>query len=67
MSTRNLSIEIYSGTAGGSLTGILAAISLGDVAQTIVLSVIGTIVSFFVSVCLKRFVSGKKRKQDMSG
>jgi len=62
MSSRSLPIEIYTGTAGGSLSGILAAITLGDVAQTVVLSVIGTFVSFFVSVCLKRFVSYKKQK-----
>lgn len=60
MCQRNLSVEIYSGTAGGSLSGILAAISFGDLAQTVILSVVGTVVSFIVSVCLKRLMSKKK-------
>ena len=59
MCPKNLSNEVYTSTAGGSLSGILAAISFGDLAQTIILAIVGTIVSFFVSVCLKRLMSKK--------
>lgn len=62
MCTKSLSNEIYTGTAGGSLSGILAAISFGDLAQTIILAVVGTVVSFFVSVCLNRLIARKKQQ-----
>lgn len=61
MCTRGSPIEMYTGTAGGSLSGILAAISLGDVAQTIILAVVGTVVSFIVTLCLNRLLKKKHR------
>ena len=61
MYSRSSSIEIYTGTAGGSLSGILAAINLGDLAQTIILAVVGTVVSFIVTLCLNRLVRKKRR------
>ena len=62
MCPKQISNEIYTGTAGGSLSGILAAISFGDLAQTIILAVVGTVVSFFVSVCLNRLIARKKQR-----
>lgn len=57
MIARGLPIEVYTSTTGGSLPGIMAAISLGDVAETLVIAIIGTVVSFFVSLVLKWLVS----------
>lgn len=61
MCPKNLSNEVYTSTAGGSLSGILAAISFGDLAQTIILATVGTIVSFFVSICLKRLMARRNK------
>ena len=55
---------MYTGTAGGSLTGIVAAISLGDLAQTIILAVVGTVVSYFVTVCLNKLLKKKRRLEN---
>jgi len=63
MCSRNLSIETYSGTAGGSLSGLLAALNPGDVVQTVVLAAIGTVVCFFVSLCLNRMLRKRKSTQ----
>jgi hypothetical protein len=48
------------GTAGGTLTIILANITSEDLLQTTVLAALGAAVSFFVSFFLKRIM--KKRK-----
>ena len=61
MCSRGSPIEMYTGTAGGSLSGMLAAINLGDLAQTIILAVVGTVVSFIVTLCLNRLVRKKRR------
>ena len=49
------------GTAGGTLTIILANINSGDVLKTAVLAAIGAVVSFGVSLLLKMVVKWWKR------
>lgn len=44
------------GTAGGTLTIILANISSADIVKTIVLAAIGAAVSFLVTLWLKRMM-----------
>lgn len=46
--------DIRMGTVGGMLCSIWASVSLGDVLQTVVMAVIGTIVSFLTSRLLGR-------------
>ncbi|WP_400261158.1 hypothetical protein ACFX5U_14505 [Sphingobacterium sp. SG20118] len=46
--------DIRMGTVGGTLCSIWASVSLGDVLQTVVMAVIGTIVSFLTSRLLGR-------------
>ena len=48
------------GTAGGTLTIILANINSADIVKTTVLAGLGAIVSFFVSYMLKRIMRKKK-------
>lgn len=50
------------GTAGGTLTVILANITGGEIVKTVMLAVIGAVVSFGVSYVLKRCCSGKEKR-----
>lgn len=50
--------DIRIGTIGGTLCSIWASFSIGDVAQTALMAVIGTVVSFVTSRLL-----GKLRKR----
>ncbi|MBK6499885.1 MAG: hypothetical protein IPG48_07125 [Saprospiraceae bacterium] len=47
------------GMAGGSITGIWASINTSDLLTTCLMAALGTIVSYFVSMFLKR-IFGKK-------
>lgn len=49
------------GTACGTLLGILSSIHLGDILQTGILAAIGATVSFIVTVCWKRLLRKNKR------
>ncbi|WP_262886629.1 hypothetical protein [Sphingobacterium sp. xlx-130] len=40
--------EIRAGTLGGTLCSIWASITLGDILQTLVMAVIGTLASYIV-------------------
>jgi hypothetical protein len=51
------------GFIGGTLTGIFANISMADVFATILLSAIGAVVSFLVSMLMRRLLRGKNRDQ----
>lgn len=46
--------EIRAGTLGGTLCSIWASITLGDILQTVVTAVIGTVASYVVSQLLQR-------------
>lgn len=50
--------EIRAGTLGGSLCSIWASITLGDLLQTVVLAVVGTLVSYIMSRILQRSKGG---------
>jgi len=58
MTTNNL--QIKSGVFGGTLLSTVFNISLHDVIFTVVMAVIGAVVSFFVSYALKRLYKSKK-------
>jgi hypothetical protein len=45
--------------AGGTLSGIITSIQAEDVAATCILSAIGAVVSYFVSVGLRRYYSNR--------
>jgi hypothetical protein len=47
------------GMAGGSITGLWASISTADLVTTCVMAALGTIVSYVVSVLLKRIFDKK--------
>jgi hypothetical protein len=51
---------IRNGTIGGTLTIVLANIHAGDLLKTVVLSVVGAIISFGTSLLMKRLTRGKK-------
>jgi len=48
------------GTCGGVLLGIYPALMIGDIVRTVILAIVGAIVSFFVSLLLARLVKKKK-------
>jgi len=56
-------VQIKSGVVGGTLLSTVFTISLDDVLFTIVMAVIGAVVSFFVSAFLKQ-LSSKSRKKN---
>ncbi|MCY4778554.1 hypothetical protein ORI89_08250 [Sphingobacterium sp. UT-1RO-CII-1] len=56
MNTNN---QVMSGTLGGSLCSIWANFALGDVLHTLLMAVMGTVVSYLLSEQLH-----KRKKQD---
>ncbi|MFD2553561.1 hypothetical protein [Sphingobacterium tabacisoli] len=46
--------EIRAGTLGGTLCSIWASVTLGDILQTVITAVIGTVASYIVSQLLHR-------------
>jgi mannitol-specific phosphotransferase system IIBC component len=50
------------GTMGGTLLIILANISTADLLKTAVLAAVGAVVSFGVSLLLKRLLQGRPRR-----
>jgi len=55
-------LQLRSGVVGGTFLSTIFNISLHDVVFTVVMAVIGAIVSFFVSCLLRRLFSSKKKK-----
>jgi uncharacterized membrane protein YeaQ/YmgE (transglycosylase-associated protein family) len=55
----NNDIQLRSGIVGGTFLSTIFNISLHDVVFTVVMAVIGAVVSFFVSCLLRRFFSKK--------
>lgn len=49
------------GTIGGTLLSIFANVNTGDVVKTIVLATVGAVVSFGVSLLLKKIVQVIRR------
>lgn len=48
------------GTCGGVLLGIYPTLVIGDIVRTVILAIVGAIVSFFVSLLLAKLVKKKK-------
>ena len=55
-------IQIKSGVVGGTLLSTVFTISLDDILFTVIMAVIGAIVSFFVSTLLKWLFFRKQKK-----
>ncbi|WP_457617553.1 hypothetical protein [Lutibacter sp.] len=53
-------LQLKSGVFGGTLLSAVLNFSLHDVFFTVVMAIIGAVVSFFVSYILKRLFSDKK-------
>ena len=51
----------FYGTIGGTLLSLAASIQSADIWKTIVLATIGALVSFMVSLLLKRFTRKRKK------
>ena len=49
------------GFLGGTLMGVIVNISVADLGVTVVLSAVGAVVSFLVSMAMKRQVNGRKK------
>lgn len=53
--------EFRVGTLGGMLCSIWASITLGDILQTVVMAVLGTVVSYAMSQFLNKLEKNKKK------
>jgi|GEM_PF-6587982 len=49
------------GTIGGTLTIVLANITTTDIISTILLSALGAVVSYLVSIGMRRLIKWRKR------
>jgi mannitol-specific phosphotransferase system IIBC component len=54
------------GTAGGTITMFIASITTADLLRTIILTIVGALVSFLVSIILK-WAFGKLRSRQRDG
>lgn len=57
---------IKSGTAGGTLTIILANITANDIIKTAILAAIGATVSFGLSLLLRKMIVKEKKRRKKS-
>jgi mannitol-specific phosphotransferase system IIBC component len=55
----NNSLQV--GTASGTLLSIFPSIASDDIAKTIILAVVGAVISFLVSLLLKKFTKTKNK------
>lgn len=60
MSTPSSHHGTAAGTVGGTLLSIFANVQSGDITKTIILATVGAIVSFVVSLALKRLTRRKR-------
>ncbi|WP_166670739.1 hypothetical protein [Olivibacter sp. XZL3] len=49
------------GTCGGLLMGIFPTLIIGDIIRTVLLAVVGAVVSFFVSLLLANLMKRKNK------
>ncbi|MBC8882626.1 hypothetical protein H9X57_02065 [Flavobacterium piscinae] len=61
MASFNNTLSLKVGTAGGTLLSIVPNITSVDVLRTIILAIIGAIVSFFVTLLLKCLTKSKEK------
>ncbi len=53
--------QVYAGTCGGMFLSVLSNMFIEDLVRTVILAVVGAVVSFGVSLVLKRLIKRKKR------
>ena len=53
--------NVYAGTFGGMILSVFSNLFIEDLLRTIILAVVGTVVSFGVSLTLKILIKRKKR------
>jgi uncharacterized membrane protein len=63
MDNHSLNPATKAGTAGGTLTTFIASITTADLLRTTVLTVVGAVVSFIVSLLLKWLFSQFRSKE----
>ncbi|HRZ97958.1 MAG TPA: hypothetical protein P5084_10400, partial [Paludibacter sp.] len=51
--------NVYAGTFGGMVLSVFSNLFVQDLLKTIILAIVGTIVSFVVSLVLKNFIRRK--------
>jgi uncharacterized membrane protein (UPF0136 family) len=56
--------SLRTGTASGTLLSVMPNIFSEDIAKTIILAVVGAVVSFTVTLLLKRLAGSRKKKSD---
>jgi hypothetical protein len=61
MASLDNTLSLKVGTAGGTLLSIVPNITSVDVLRTIILAIIGAIVSFFVTLLLKWITKSKEK------
>ena len=61
MASFDNTLSLKVGTAGGTLLSIVPNITSVDVLRTIILAIIGAIVSFFVTLLLKWITKSKEK------
>ena len=52
---------LWTGTAAGTFLSVLPNLHSEDIVKTIILATVGAIVSFIVSIIIKRFKKPKKK------
>ena len=55
------SSSLWTGTAAGTFLSILPNLTSDDIIKTMILATVGAIVSFIVSIIIKRFKKPKKK------
>lgn len=53
--------NVYVGTFGGMVLSVFSNLFVQDLLKTIILAIVGTVVSFAVSLVLKNFIRRKNR------
>jgi len=53
--------NVYAGTFGGIVLSVFSNLFVQDLLKTIILAIVGTVVSFVASLVLKNFIRRKKR------
>jgi len=52
--------QVYAGTCGGTLLSVFSYVFVEDMVRTVILAVVGAVVSFGVSLALKHMIKRKK-------
>lgn len=53
--------QVYAGTCGGMFLSIFSSVLVEDLVRTAILAVVGAVVSFGVSLVLKRLIKNPRR------